>query len=57
MSAEIILLAEYRHQRRGTDAMSLMLGGMEFLALCNIAVLYALVCACRIAKDDSARKG
>lgn len=57
MTAQVIRLADHRRKRRETDAMSLMLGGMEFLALCNIAVLYALVCACRIAKDDSARKG
>lgn len=41
--------------------MSLLLGQFEFIALCNIAVLYALVCACWVATEghrtESARKG
>lgn len=56
MSAVVIRLADYRKPlrqglRREPDAMSLLLDTYEFLGLCNIAVFYALVCACRIARE------
>lgn len=57
MSAAVIRLADHRRKRREPDAMSMLLGQFEFIALCNIAVLYALVCACRVATEGSARKG
>lgn len=57
MTAAVIRLADHRRKRREPDAMSMLLGQFEFIALCNIAVLYALVCACRVATEGSARKG
>ena len=47
MSA-VVSLADYR-KRREPDAMSILLDSFTFLGLCNIAVLYALIAACRVA--------
>lgn len=47
MTATVIPLADHRKKRREPDAMSLMLGQFEMLALMNIAGLYLFVAACR----------
>lgn len=43
----VIRLADYR-KRPEPDAMSIMLDTYTLLALANIAVLYGLICCCRI---------
>lgn len=56
MTATVVALADHR-KRREPDAMSLLLGGFEFMALCNIAALYLLVVACRTAQGDRHEAG
>jgi hypothetical protein len=51
MSA-VVRLDDYRPKRREPDAMSLMLDGFTFLALANIAVLYALIACARVATQE-----
>lgn len=49
MTATVIRLADHR-KRREPDAMSLLLGQYELLALMHIGALYLLIAACRAAQ-------